>query len=256
MLVRIALIALYMLVAIAVSPLAFARDTNNDRHYTYILVHGATGGGWDWKTIQQLLVEDGHVAYRPTLTGLGEKVHLASPEINLTTHINDIVNIIIFENLDDVVLVGHSYGGMVITGVMDRIPERVGHAIFLDAAMPGDGMSMLDTSGRQRSELNVVDGQIHFPWIDFDKPYPRDVPQPLKTFTEPVSFKNAQAKALPATYVACVSPDRVNERRANDPSWKQAANRGWEILTLDSGHNAQRTHPDELAKLLITIPEL
>lgn len=253
--IRTFLIVLGALVAIAAAPPTHASDTDNDRHYTYILVHGATGGGWDWKTIEQLLEEDNHVAYRPTLTGLGEKVHLASPEINLTTHINDIVNIIIFENLEDVVLVGHSYGGMVITGVMDRIPERVGHAIFLDAAVPGDGMSVLDLYGRQRSELNVADGQIHFPWIDFDKPYPRDVPQLLKTFTEPVSFKNAQAKALPATFVAYVSPDRVNERRANDPSWKRAENRGWEILTLNSGHNAQRTHPDELAKLLITIPK-
>ena len=133
MLIRIVLIARSALVAIVVYPPTHASDTDNDRYFTCILVHGATGGGWDWKTFEQHLAEENHVAYRPTLTGLGEKVHLASPETNLTTHINDIVNIVIFENLDDVVLVGHSYGGMVITGVMDRIPERVGHAIFLDA---------------------------------------------------------------------------------------------------------------------------
>jgi pimeloyl-ACP methyl ester carboxylesterase len=86
--------------------------------YTYVLVHGASGGGWDWKTMDELLTADGHTVYRPTLTGLGENVHLSNPDIDLTTHINDIANVILFEDLKDVVLVGHSYGGMVITGVI------------------------------------------------------------------------------------------------------------------------------------------
>ena len=87
-------------------------------HYTYVIVHGASGGGWDWRTMDELLTAGGHTVYRPTLTGLGEKMHLANADINLTTHIDDIANVILFEDLDEVVLVGHSYGGMVITNLI------------------------------------------------------------------------------------------------------------------------------------------
>ena len=94
-------------------------------HHNYVLVHGASGGGWDWRTMDELLTSNGHRVYRPTLTGLGEKMHLASPAIDLATHINDITNVILFEDIQEVVLVGHSYAGMVITGVMNQVPERI-----------------------------------------------------------------------------------------------------------------------------------
>src|SRR5688572_6804553 len=109
---------------------------------TFVLVHGATAGGWEWKSTGNFLLADGHTVYRPTLTGLGERMHLNGPDIDLQTHINDVVNLILFEDLHDIVLTGHSYGGMVITGVMDRVPERIKHVVFLDAAVPDDGMSL------------------------------------------------------------------------------------------------------------------
>ena len=117
---------------------------------TFVVVHGATAGGWEWKKCAQFLTDDGHTVYRVTLTGLGERMHLNSPDIDLETHINDVVNTILFEDLHDVVLTGHSYGGMVITGVMDRIPERIRHVVFLDAAVPDDGMSIRDLFGGAR----------------------------------------------------------------------------------------------------------
>jgi len=218
--------------------------------YTYVLVHGATGGGWDWKTIDDMLTAKGHEVYRPTLTGLGEKWHLSSPDIDLTTHINDIANIIRFEGLNDVVLVGHSYGGMVIPGVMDLMPERIRHAIFLDAAVPEDGMSAQDLWGDVSSNAEVRDGIIYFSWLDADAPLPRDVPQPLKTFTQPVSFNNPPALKIPATLIAFVPPGTTAEERSADPSWQHAAARHWTIRTLDSDHNAQRSHPAELVALL------
>src|SRR5215203_2216227 len=110
--------------------------------YTLVLVHGATAGGWEWKRTGQFLTDDGHTVYRATLTGLGEREHLNSADIDLNTHINDVVNLILFEDLHDIVLTGHSYGGMVITGVMDRVPDRIKHVVFLDAAVPDDGMSL------------------------------------------------------------------------------------------------------------------
>ena len=114
---------------------------------TFVLVHGATAGGWEWKRTGQFLADDGHTVYRATLTGLGEREHLNSVDIDLQTHIGDVVNLILFEDLHDVVLTGHSYGGMVVTGVMDRIPERIRHVVFLDAAVPQDGQSLWDLFG-------------------------------------------------------------------------------------------------------------
>lgn len=222
-------------------------------HTTYVIVHGATGGGWDWKTVARLLEAKGHEVYRPTLTGLGERVHLAGPEINLTTHVMDIVNVILFEDLHDIVLVGHSYGGMVITGVIDRIPERISHVIYLDAAAPDDGQSALDVWGPFEPEHKVVDGLVCFSWLDSTKPPPRDVPQSLKTFTEPVSYKNPAALGLPVTFVAFFQGS-VEERVAKDSSWKRAKARGWTTRTLASDHIAERTHPRELAALLEEAP--
>ena len=135
---------------LASAPLLRAADapTNatpaTDRKFTYMIVHGAWGGGWAFKEVERLLRADGHTVYRPTLTGQGEKVHLAgllTTNIDLNLHITDVVNVIEWEKLQDIVLVGHSYGGMVITGVADRVPDRIKHVIYLDAIVPENGES-------------------------------------------------------------------------------------------------------------------
>ena len=199
---------------------------------------------------------EGHKVYRPTLTGLGERMHLSNPDINLTTHINDIVNVILFEGLQDVVLVGHSYGGMVITGVMNQIPERIRHAVYLDAAVPEDGTSAQDLWGiiSETSGHKLVDGMVYFSWLDSSQPLPRDVPQSLKTLTEPVVFNNPEALRLPATFIAYVAPGQTARERAEDISWQYAKARNWTIRTLESDHNAQRSHPQELKALLEVAP--
>lgn len=227
-----------------------------DVRYTYVLVHGASGGGWDWKTMDELLTAEGHTVYRPTLTGLGEKMHLSNADIDLTTHITDIVNVILFEDLHDFVLVGHSYGGMVITGVMNQVPERIRHAVYLDAAAPEDGMSAQDLWGivSDSSGHEIVNGIVYFNWLDASSPVPRDVPQPLRTLTEPVSFDNPMALQLPVTFIAFVQTGQSLEARAADPSWQNASARNWTIKTLESDHNAQRSHPQELAEMLQAAP--
>jgi pimeloyl-ACP methyl ester carboxylesterase len=219
---------------------------------TYVLVHGATGGGWDWKTMADLLTADGNVVFRPTLTGLGEREHLANADVNLTTHVTDIVNVVLFENLHDVILVGHSYGGMVITGVMDKIPDRIRHVIFLDAAAPNDGQSAQDYWHAPVADQKVRDGMIIFPWMDETRPFPRDVPQPLKTYTEPVSYRNPAAKLLPVTYIWYNHPDFTPGQAAAAAQTGERLHleRGWTIRTLDSDHNAQRSHPKKLKALL------
>ena len=105
----------------------------------FVIVHGAWGGSWAFRRVEALLREKGCIVYRPSLTGQGERVHLASPAVSLSTHIDDVVNVIRFEDLHDVILVGHSYGGMVITGVADRVPDRIRRLIYLDAFVPNDG---------------------------------------------------------------------------------------------------------------------
>ena len=157
------------------------------KHLNYILVHGMTGGGWDWKLVDKLLSEDGHEVYRPTLTGLGERMHLGHPDIDLSTHILDIVNLIKFEQLDNIVLVGHSYGGMVITGVMNELPEKIKHVFFLDAMVPDHGMSALDVAGKYIN-FTTKNGLVYPPWLDSKQPIPRDLPHPAKTLTEKVTL--------------------------------------------------------------------
>ncbi len=244
--IRLSLIIFFILTTYAV--VAEEIIVNEDMN-TFVLVHGVSGGGWDWKEVDKHLSAKGHIVYRPTLTGLGERYHLSNPEINLTTHINDIVNVIVFENLHNVILVGHSYGGMVITGVMDRIPERIHHVTFLDAKVPDDGMSMMEGQPIP-PEHKVIDGQINFSWINVNAPFPRDVTQPIKTLTEPVSYKNPLAKKLNVTYVAFIPNGSSEVDRSKDPSWIRAKNRNWTIRTFDGDHVIYRTKPVEFSAML------
>ena len=218
---------------------------------TYVLVHGMTGGGWDWKLIDNLLSKDGHEVYRPTLTGLGERMHLAHEDIDLSTHIQDIVNLIKFEQLDNIVLVGHSYGGMVITGVMNELPEKIQHAFFLDALVPDHRMSAADANGKY-VKFNAKNGFVYPSWIENKQTFPRDLPHPVKTLTEKVAFNNKSAKALPATYVNFTPESLIKRERSINHSWQRAEKRGWTIKTLDSDHNAQRSNPEALKELLLT----
>src|SRR5690349_7037243 len=113
----------------------------------YVIVHGAWGGSWAFKNVDEIMSNHGNVIYRPSLTGQGERVHLSSPDVDLNTHIKDVVNLILYENIKNVILVGHSYGGMVITGVADSIPDRIKRLIFLDAILPNDGQSLATSRG-------------------------------------------------------------------------------------------------------------
>jgi len=240
-----------LLLILALNFSATARADKGAEKYTYVVVHGATAGGWEWKRTGKFLTDDGHTVYRATLTGLGERMHLSSPEIDLQTHINDVVNLILFEDLHDIVLTGHSYGGMVITGVMDRVPDRIRHVVFLDAAVPDDGMSLWDLFGGARPNSNIVDGMMTVPWVKPDTPPPHNVAQSIKCFSQPVSYKNSAALILPVTYVAFVPKDKsIEERAARDKSWQRAKARGWTIRTFTGGHVAQQEDPRGVATLL------
>ena len=219
-------------------------------HRTFVIVHGAFGGGWAFREVDQLLTAKGHKVYRPTLTGQGEKVHLATRDTDLATHVNDIVNVILFEDLHDIVLVGHSYGGMVITGVMDRVPERISQVIFLDAAVPEDGENMCSWVNFKPTPEQLATGFYVPPWRKSNAPLPHDVPQPMKTWTEPVSFKNPLAKKIPGAVVVFVGGKQTPEDLKDHPGFVRAKARGWATFTLQSDHNAQWSHPKQLVALL------
>jgi pimeloyl-ACP methyl ester carboxylesterase len=228
------------------------RAAQADAKYTFVLVHGATAGGWEWKSTGKFLTDDGHTVYRATLTGLGEREHLNSTDIDLQTHISDVVNLILFEDLRDVVLTGHSYGGMVITGVIDRIPERIRHVVYLDAAVPDDGMSIWDLFGNTPQDPErFKDGYMQVPWVKAGTQPPHSVKQSIKCFNQPVSYKNPAALALPVTYVAFIPKDKSAEERAKtDKSWQRAVARGWTVRTFPGGHVAQQEDPRGVATLI------
>jgi pimeloyl-ACP methyl ester carboxylesterase len=224
-------------------------------HRTYLIVHGAWGGGWAFKEVDKLLTADGHKVYRPTLTGQGERVHLASTNINLSLHVKDIVNVILWEDLHDVVLVGHSYGGMVVTGVADQLPGRIKHLIYVDAFVPENGETANSIRGRTGLDRPVVNGFVMPTWLTGSEPLPHDVPHPLESFDEAISLVNQTvAGTLPATYVLTV----VQGKRAEDDEFyrfcTRATARGWTTLSIEADHNPQWSRPEELVRLLETVP--
>jgi pimeloyl-ACP methyl ester carboxylesterase len=179
-------------------------------------------------------------------------VHLATPDVGLTTHIDDIVNMLLFEDLHDVILVGHSYGGMVITGVADRVADRIRRLIYVDAFIPNDGDSLIGPEGPRRDWMKqMLKGGFIVPfWVRPDQPLPKDVPQPLKTFTEPIVLKNQSARLIPATYILTVDPGRKAEEDDFAPQAKRARERGWLVYELPADHNPQWSAPEALVELL------
>jgi pimeloyl-ACP methyl ester carboxylesterase len=233
---------------------------------TFVLVHGASGGSYGWHDFANLLRKDGHEVYTPSLTGLGERSHLAGPLVNLSLHIKDVEQVFKYENLSDVVLVGHSYAGMVITGLADRIPELIRHLVYSDAFLPRDGESCFDlgaASGRQAA--HIEDGwKIVFPNLVLpENPTPEQVryhdlrsPQPVETFAEPVSVKTPlEDRAFTLTYVKAQAPPRDAGRA--EGFWAAAdrtsADPRWRYYETPTGHSIHREAPEQFRDILYEV---
>jgi pimeloyl-ACP methyl ester carboxylesterase len=227
---------------------------------TFVVVHGAWGGAWSWnKFVVPKLRAKGHNVFAVTLTGLGERSHLGTPDTDLETHIQDVVNVLFYEDLHDVILAGHSYGGNVITGVADRSPERLRQLVYLDAATPRDGQAAADNMPGRREELErrLREGDWRNPPGNPppDQPAeitewgkPRRIGQPIKTMTTPLKLTRGET-TLPRAYVYCTvgkepgSPQAQRaERVKNDPRWK--------YFELNTGHNLHYTAPEDTVRLL------
>jgi pimeloyl-ACP methyl ester carboxylesterase len=252
--VFISLLATSMMLA-ATLPAQEAVD-RDPQASTIVIVHGAWGGGWAFREVEQLLRDFGHQVYRPTLTGLGERFHLATPEVNLETHITDIINVLEFEELEEVVLVGHSYGGMVVTGVADRASDRIRHLVYLDAFVPLDGESVADLAEGFMSRLEASGATagsdfVRPVWVEPGSPPPADVPHPLKTLTDPIRLGGPPGHDIPVSYI--ITRDSPGAADSFDPSLARAREFGWTIYELVADHNPQWSTPGELAALLATI---
>jgi pimeloyl-ACP methyl ester carboxylesterase len=219
---------------------------------TFVVAHGAWSSAWAWKKMRPILTARGHRLVTPTYTGLGERAHLASPDVDLDTHITDVVNALFYEDLHDVTLIGHSYGGIVATGAADRARDRIARLIYLDAFVADDGQSLFDLTGG--TGANAVDGWLVPPnplppdtspedveWI-----MPRRLHQPIKTLEQPLELTQGPL-TLPRHYILCTKSEAF--RRYAD----KAKATGWPVYELDASHSPHITAPDALAALLETI---
>ncbi len=246
---------------------AFSPGTARSDAKTYLLVHGAWHGGWCWRDVAALLRADGHRVTRPTLTGLGERKHLLGRGITLETFVADIVDHLEVEELDDVILVGHSHAGAVISGVADRIGERIRHLVYLDAAIPESGrtpFSLLapDVAERRR-KLVAEEGQgvfLPIPELSaFGIPddHPRAAwvrrhlaPHPVGSYESALKLDHPIGAGRPKTYIACTNP--VYAAIESTRAWVRRQS-GWNWVDLASGHDAMILDPKALAALLAGI---
>jgi pimeloyl-ACP methyl ester carboxylesterase len=234
---------------------------------TYVLVHGGGHGGWCYQKVARLLRKAGHEVYTPTMTGLGERRHLLGPQVDLDQHITDIVETLAYEDLSDVILAGHSYGGMVITGVADRVPERIRELVYLDAAHPLNGQSLADSAVEMmalcQQHVVVRDGVELIEWPAtmsaefFGVTDPADAAWTnarlntglWKTYTQKlVLHDEPRVRAIPRTDIDCI-PNVAHWDDARRAIAKTAT-RAW---TIDTGHDLMISEPDKLAEMLLRL---
>ncbi len=239
---------------------------------TFVLIHGAWHGGWCWKKVTPLLRSAGHDVYMPTLTGLGERSHLSTPDIDLDTHITDVVNLLECEGLHNVILVGHSYGGLVMEGVAIRDADRLHQLVNLDGEFPiDDDRSMAGLLGRLRpavwASLEARMRESGDRWLiaapnsgetlfgvtephDLEWMHQRFVAHPAKTFLQRVPDDNEKVSHLPRAYIYCPVP----EEHTTYPFAQRARSNGWGFHEIaGAGHDAMITKPEELSRLLVTL---
>jgi len=231
---------------------------------TFVLVHGAWEAGWIYAPLARLLAEQGHEVFRPTMTGLGERVHLATPEVDLETHIADVLAVLAVEDLYDVTLVGHSYGGMVAGVVADRAADRVGALIYLDAFIPEDGKSQFDMTVGERvamfEKLAAENGGgwriPPLPAKDWDVTDPnhaalldeRSVPHPIATFRERARLTGT-LNAIPK--IAYVLATGGRRQTPFPPFAAKARAAGWPVEEIVSHHFTMLSKPRETADILV-----
>lgn len=231
---------------------------------TFILIHGMWHGGWCWEKIARLLRTAGHIVYLPTLTGLAERADMLNDDIDLNTHVQEIVDLISSNDLFKVILVGHSSGGFMTHVVADRIPERVAHIVNLDGMVPENGKSLADLMGetwdffkKKATESGnewrcppILEWTFGVSGAELEWIQSKLTPHPLKTLATPVTLENPKTKSIPSTFIRC--SDGMTDEEVTDEEKKFAA-LGMNFRTLPTGHDAMITMPRELAGILLEL---
>ena len=231
---------------------------------TFILIHGMWHGGWCWDKVADELRTAGHDVHAPTLAGLAERADTHSDEIDLTTHVQEVVNLIESKNLRDVILVGHSSGGFLAPVVADKIPERIVHIVNLDGIVPENGKSLADLigetwdffkkkateSGDQWRCPPILEWTFGVSGADLEWVQSKLTPHPLRTLTTPATLENSKAKSIPSTFILC-SDGMTDEDIAAEE--KKFTAPGMNFRSLPTGHDAMITMPKELAKILLEL---
>ena len=230
---------------------------------TFVLVHGAWHGGWCWDRVRRALRAKGHDVFTPTLTGLADRSHLLSPQIDLGTHISDIVNLLIWEDLSDVVLCGHSYGGCVVTGVADLAPERIAALVYLDAFVPRLGQNLYDMiPAEMREQQLAATRQTGEGWrvppisADFFNVNAADkawvdrqcTPQSLATFEQPVRLTGRVGAIDNVSFIWASGW----EGSPFAPFYEQAKQVGWKTVKIACGHDVMLDRPTALTEALLS----
>jgi pimeloyl-ACP methyl ester carboxylesterase len=234
---------------------------------TFVLVHGGGHGGWCYQRVSRLLSQAGHQVHAPTMTGLAERSHLALQQVDLNLHVQDIAAVLHYEDLRDVILVGHSYGGMVITGVAGAAPDRIGKLVYLDAANPENGQSLVDVAGPMmemaRAASQTVDGVelVLFPSPEAGRFYgvtdaadlawmaDRLTPHPWRCFEQKLELRDESGYArIPQYHIVCTSTLAGRDPALMDEA--RAAGRLWDI---DTGHDLMITEPEQVAAALAAV---
>lgn len=232
---------------------------NNRHRHPIVLVHGGWAGGWQWREVAEKLTAASFSVFTPTLTGLGERVHLASPEVGLSTYITDIEKVLFYEQLSEAVLVGFSFSGLIISGVAERVPERISCLVYLDAFVPANGQSLEDIVGPKISKnIRSFASQYGDGWRipSFFDNNPRSTPQPLKTSEEPVTIENPRAQRIPHVYIHCTAkPTEWVFTPILDRCAEYARDQGWEYRKLDSDHFPMYSAREQLVAELIEITD-
>ncbi len=230
---------------------------------TFVLVHGGWHGGWCWRRVSDRLEKSGHKVFTPTMTGLGERSHLLDPKINLATHVSDIVNVIKWEGLSDIVLVGHSYGGMIISGVAEQAREAIGSIVFLDAFVPENGDALATGASqpvREAIATLVQKGETAMKpvpaavfrvnekdraWVDA-----KCTLHPLATLTDKITLTGARDRVAKKAYIRAKGYPSVPFDGAQA---KLAGNSAWRVYELPCGHDAMVDMPDRLSEILLEV---
>jgi pimeloyl-ACP methyl ester carboxylesterase len=228
---------------------------------SFVLVHGAWHGGWCWRRVADLLTARGHKVFTPTLTGLGERSHLMSAGIRLATHVTDVANVIQWEDLNDVVLVGHSYAGFVISGVTEQVPKAVGSLVFIDAFVPETGQCLIELTApatrevieaaRQKEDIAVPPRPAEFfrvnekdrAWVDA-----MCTPHPLATLLEGLTLTGARERVAKRAYIRA----RLYPNPAFDAAYERLqSNPAWRVVEVPCGHDVMIDMPERLTEILL-----